>query len=420
MITVLIFLRNFRLNDNKTLQRAAAYGDPILPVLVQHTSREQRHWYGWPATGPFRQAFTHECIADIERQLFELGLHPWRGQGDLLSLVQTVHQLFSGIRVICPHVLGEYEGAERAELIQYCQKHQIECDVVWDWTLIDPPALNSLPLSFTAFRKKVERGLRISSPLPAPDSLQGIAHELPSMSYSIDFDAIEGRAFHGGESIALSHLNDYIWATKSVRHYKQTRNKLMGKHVSSKVSAYLSSGCLSPRQVAHQVKQFESKYGKNDSTYWLIFELLWRDFFQFQYLAHAKHWFSFGGIQQKQTQAPDYDAVRCDAWVNGKTPNNFINAAMNELRQTGHMSNRGRQNAASYLIHDLGQDWRFGAAVFEHYLIDYDVASNIGNWMYIAGVGNSRQVRAFNVVSQQERYDKNLEYTNYWTQPRLF
>ena len=84
------------------------------------------------------------------------------------------------------------------------------------------------------------------------------------------------------------------------------------------------------------------------------------------------------------------------------------------------MSNRGRQNAASYLIHDLGQDWRVGAAIFEHFLIDYDVASNIGNWMMIAGVGNSAQSKVFNVNNQQLRYDKNGKFTNFWTQPKLF
>ena len=93
---------------------------------------------------------------------------------------------------------------------------------------------------------------------------------------------------------------------------------------------------------------------------------------------------------------------------------------MLELVQTGYMSNRGRQNVASYLIHDLGQDWRWGAAAFEHYLIDADVASNIGNWMYIAGVGNSNQPRVFNVPEQAKRYDASGAFVNHWLQGKLF
>lgn len=79
------------------------------------------------------------------------------------------------------------------------------------------------------------------------------------------------------------------------------------------------------------------------------------------------------------------------------------------------MSNRGRQNVASFLVKDLGLDWRMGAAWFEHQLIDYDVFSNYGNWNYIAGVGtNPRENRWFNVVHQGIRYDSKGKYLKYW------
>ena len=165
----------------------------------------------------------------------------------------------------------------------------------------------------------------------------------------------------------------------------------MGNHVSSTFSGYISHGCISIRTLYHDIKKFEKSVTKNESTYWLRFELLWRDFFQFQYINHANHWFKINGIQQNEIKEPNTNSELCHAWATGSTEHPFINATMKELSQTGYLSNRGRQNAASYLIHNLNQDWRFGAAVFEHFLIDHDVASNIGNWMYIAGVGNSRQ-----------------------------
>jgi deoxyribodipyrimidine photo-lyase len=88
---------------------------------------------------------------------------------------------------------------------------------------------------------------------------------------------------------------------------------------------------------------------------------------------------------------------------------------MRELNQTGFMSNRGRQNVASYLVKDLRQDWRYGAAYFEQELIDYDVTSNWGNWAYVAGVGNDpRENRYFNILSQASRYDQNGEYVKHW------
>ena len=102
-------------------------------------------------------------------------------------------------------------------------------------------------------------------------------------------------------------------------------------------------------------------------------------------------------------------------WQNAETGNDFIDANMLELKLTGFMSNRGRQNVASYLCNDLKLDWRYGAAYFEQQLIDYDVSSNWGNWAYLAGVGNDpRGNRAFNIEKQANDYDKNKSYRNLW------
>jgi deoxyribodipyrimidine photo-lyase len=88
---------------------------------------------------------------------------------------------------------------------------------------------------------------------------------------------------------------------------------------------------------------------------------------------------------------------------------------MIELRETGFMSNRGRQIVASYLINDLKVDWRYGAAYFEEQLVDYDVCSNWGNWAYLAGVGNDpRSNRYFDTTKQAETYDRNGDYRKRW------
>ena len=79
------------------------------------------------------------------------------------------------------------------------------------------------------------------------------------------------------------------------------------------------------------------------------------------------------------------------------------------------MSNRGRQIAASCLIHELDLDWRYGAAFFERHLIDYDVGSNYGNWQYIAGVGSDpRGGRHFNLEKQAAQYDEAGVFTQKW------
>jgi deoxyribodipyrimidine photo-lyase len=88
---------------------------------------------------------------------------------------------------------------------------------------------------------------------------------------------------------------------------------------------------------------------------------------------------------------------------------------MRELKLTGFMSNRGRQNVASYFIDQLKQDWRIGARYFEQQLIDYDVSSNWGNWAYQAGVGNDpRGKRVFDTQKQAKDYDGKMEYRRLW------
>ena len=125
--------------------------------------------------------------------------------------------------------------------------------------------------------------------------------------------------------------------------------------------------------------------------------------------------FRLSGLKGKITLPVMRDENVLQSWINGETGNDFIDANMLELRNTGFMSNRGRQNVASYFCHDLKQDWRIGAAYFEHQLIDYDVSSNWGNWAYIAGVGNDpRPNRYFNIDKQANDYDADKSYRKLW------
>ena len=163
------------------------------------------------------------------------------------------------------------------------------------------------------------------------------------------------------EDDAYAHLRTYIWESKAILHYKNTRNLSIGDHVSTQFSVWLSLGILSARTIAHEIKLFEKNVKKNSSTYWVIFELLWRDFFQFQCEKHGLRWYQFGGLQGLGNIPPTYDENAFNAWRTGQTPEPFVNAHMKELITTGYMSNRGRQVVASYLVHNLNQDWRRGA-----------------------------------------------------------
>ena len=167
------------------------------------------------------------------------------------------------------------------------------------------------------------------------------------------------------------------------------------------------------------MRKYEQEVVRNQDTYWLIFELIWRDYFKYISLKHGDHIFHLEGIRGEK-YAWGHSREALENWINGQTENDFVNANMRELSQTGWMSNRGRQNVASYWSKSLEQDWRTGAAWFESMLLDYDVHSNWGNWMYNSGVGNDPRDRKFNPSLQAERYDPKGAYRRLWLQTTLF
>ena len=285
-----------------------------------------------------------------------------------------------------------------------------------------PFTINWIPDVFSDFRKRVEKDTKVRNLFSAPSSIPSPPIEklsLPTLHVlgleNYLFDCRAAYSFKGGESAGINRMNHYLFETHAIATYKETRNGMIGENYSSKFSAWLAVGCISPKMIYHQIKNYESTNVANESTYWLIFELLWRDYFCFIMRKYPTHFFTANGINKQKFLKNIHEPFLFEKWKNGQTENDFINANMIELNHTGFMSNRGRQNIASYFCHNLKLDWRYGAAYFEQQLIDYDVSSNWCNWAYIAGVGNNPiGVSVFNIEKQADDYDKNKLYRNLW------
>lgn len=291
-----------------------------------------------------------------------------------------------------------------------------------------PVTLEQLPEVFTVFRKRAEKEMKVRPLIPMPKMLQQASlleqdFPLPTLSdFGMQPKKLSSQSvfpFSGGTAAAKDRMASYFWKTNKLSFYKKTRNGLLGTDYSSKFSPWLANGALSSRMIYWEVKKYEAQVKKNDSTYWLIFELIWRDYFKYISLKHGNAMFLQGGILNRSYDW-NTDPSSVERWVTGRTPEPFVNANMLELQQTGFMSNRGRQNVASYFAKNLKLDWRIGAAYFEEQLIDYDVHSNWCNWMYVAGVGNDPRDRVFNVAFQAERYDPHKTYQQRWLQKKLF
>lgn len=424
--SIVWFKTDLRLHDNETLVKAIAKSDEIIPVYCFDESQFQETEYGFQKTGSFRAQFLLEAVANLDKNLRELGSGLIILKGKPEVEIPIIVQQYKAYKVFAKREVA-YEEKQIDSLVQdELFKVKCEFETFSTSTLYHaedlPFSIKDIPDVFSNFRKKIEKDSTIRTVFDRPKTIK--SPEFPQATIptleklGLLFSKIDKRAaiaFVGGESAALKRMNHYFAETKAISKYKETRNGLIGADYSSKFSAWLALGCLSPREIYFELKKFESQFGANESTYWLVFELLWRDYFRFMMKKYSNKFFQQSGIQDKGITVNKHNIKHLQSWIDGTTGVDFIDANMLELKLTGFMSNRGRQNVASYLCNDLKLDWRYGAAYFEQQLIDYDVSSNWGNWAYLAGVGNDpRGNRYFNIDKQAQDYDKDSHYRNLW------
>lgn len=425
----LVWLRNdLRWEDNLTIKKATELAKNILPVYCLDPRQFGPGDFGWQKTGIHRARFLLETLRDLQKQIAAKGgkLLLLRGHPEK-EIPALAREIGAGVVCFSQEVTGEEVQVEEA-LEKEAWQHGIATENYWQHTLfhIDdlPFPVTQLPDVFTPFRKACEKLAQvrplevISGPVrfaPLPENHRNEIPDLQQLGYSQPLQEPDGDLhFRGGAEAAWERLRHYFWETAALADYKNTRNGLLGADYSSKFSPWLAMGALSPRQIYWEIRRFESEKTKNQSTYWLIFELIWRDFFRLIAKKYGNRIFQIRGIQDKQGYWKE-DKAAFSKWAAAKTGIPFIDANMRELNQTGFMSNRGRQLVASFLVNDLEIDWRWGAAYFEQQLIDYDPCSNWGNWMYIAGVGNDpRSDRYFNILLQAKKYDTQGDYIARW------
>ena len=416
------FRNNLRVEDNSSLTKAINSSVNVIGFINIDPRNFISTKYGFKKTEKFRTKFFLESIAELKNELDKLNI----------SLIITHDYPDKSI----PQIIKQYEINKvflqtewtRDELIEdsYFPK---DVDLIKDFDqfLYSPTDVKTLyeniPRGFSNFRKKCEKYLSVDDILPIPKPLNTdnkiqIDYPIPTLP-DLGFNLFKNHTnsvfkFKGGEINGKKRIDDYFFNTRNVSNYKLTRNGLIGENYSSKFSPWLANGCVSVKYIYNQLKKYESEVDQNDSTYWLYFELIWRDFFKYVSMQHKDKFFSRDGIYGDDKQWST-DLGILSNWINGKTNEPFVNANMIELLETGFMSNRGRQNVANYLTKELKIDWRIGAEYFESMLIDYDVHSNYGNWLYNAGIGNdSMPFRKFNPKLQSERYDPDKLYEKIW------
>ncbi len=432
MISILWFTNDLRVDDNLSLVRAASSKRPLLCLFNFDPAWLKPNRLNSISLGAARHKFLIESLINLDRQLNQLGQHLTVVSEQPDELMQRLDREFAIENIYYSIQPGINEQRLWDQLqANYPGIHFVGSHTSTLFTPDNLPfAIENLPDSFSKFRKATEAQM-IHNPLPVPDHLPEIVtsqtpwlKQLPlpksaqadsgiPQTDTENNDQKQLPNFRGGQSAANAHIDNYF-ASKAALTYKETRNQLEGKNSSTGFSPWLANGCLSARTIVAKLRQFELTHGANDSTSWIFFELLWREYFQWYAHAHGVRLFQFKGITGKPARKCFY-AERYQRWCHGNTPYPLVNALMKQLNLTGYLSNRGRQIAASAFINEMQLDWRYGAAYFEQQLIDYDVASNWGNWQYIAGVGaDPRGGRHFNLEKQQQQFDPNQVFINRW------
>ena len=484
------FRSDLRLEDQPSFKNACTQATRLAPVFIHDSAYDAPTRWGFERMGPHRKQALRSTLQALKSQLRDRQSDLLEYRGDPVDTLIELAKNFRVLAIFCE----EIAAPEEQEQIHRLRKAGLTVNTLWHSSLLAiselPFAPAQMPLVFTEFRVAVENAkvvvqapeaaVKVVPPLPeglvhnrtvalnqstfthlqspdsaqsrdslqSLDSLQPLDSSMPSEPLA-ELDARSSLTFSSVHDFAgtqggLRHAQQYF-ERKLAHSYKATRNQLSGLDYSTKFSVWLASGALSGRMLYQQLQAFEAAHGANDGSYWIWFELLWRDYFRFLHLRFGAQLYRRSGLRQGATQEqrgsrggkpslngkPSFNEDLAQAggavittpaqeqhferWCLGECGEPFVDAGMRELRHTGYLSNRLRQVVASYLIYNLKLDWRAGAAWFEAQLIDYDVYSNQGNWLYIAGLGTDpRGGRAMRIEKQALEHDGAKTYRKQW------
>ena len=413
------FRRDLRADDHAALYHALRAARRVWCVFVFDTDILQ------PLPRRDRRVeFIHASVRELDEELRALGARHGVAHAGLIVLhgraTQEIPRLAQALHVQAVYANHDYEPAARqrdarvrgrladAGIVLHTSKDQVVFEADEVLTGAGSPYSVFTPYK-TAWLKKlapfylraypVERHAAALASVPdawraAPPSLEALGFERTNL---LELRLPPG--MHGAAELLVDFL-------ERMDRYHETRDfpALKGP---SYLSTHLRFGTVSIRRLARLAWE-RTQAGSLGAQTWLS-ELIWRDFY-FQVLHHHPH-------VVDHAFRPEYDRIKWEhgkhaeqlfaAWCEGRTGYPIVDAAMQQLNQTGYMHNRLRMIAASFLTKDLGIDWRWGERYFAEKLNDYDLAANNGGWQWAASTGCDAQpyFRIFNPVSQSRKFD---------------
>jgi deoxyribodipyrimidine photo-lyase len=397
-VSVLVFTRDLRLTDNPALAAATA-ATAVVPLFVLDEAIMRRS--GEHAN---RLGFLLGSLRDLDASLRAVGgalvvrAGPW-----VATVIETARAAGAG-RIHLAHDVSGYAAGRLAELERAAAAARMTVERHPGITVVEPAALRAPgggPYQvFTPYYRRWLTAAR-RPVLAAPAAIA-----LPGGIGTGQLAQLAGRgplpraalADRGGESRGLAAVRR--WAAGGLAGYDRHRDDLAAD-ATSRLSAYLHFGCVSPLALAAEVSTHPGGAA-------FARQLAWRDFFH--QLLEARPEAAWRDYRDRGDRWRD-DADGLAAWQEGQTGYPVVDAGLRQLAREGFMHNRARMIAASFLTKDLYLDWRAGAAHFMRHLVDADVACNQLNWQWVAGTGtDASRHRVFSPLRQSQRFDPGGDY----------
>ena len=403
-----IFRRDYRITDNIGLSMLNSKCKNVYTMFV-FTPEQVGKNNSFKSHNAIQ--FMIESLDHLAEEIKNAGGHLHCFYGDNVKIVDLCIKTWD-IQCVCFNSdFTPYALDRDREIANLCKKRDVVCETAQDYYLYEPgtvfnvsgnPYQKFTPYYNTVLHKKVELPIKLRKMHLQRGSIHSISNNTISLEDAMrKFTVINPDIMvTGGRSNGLNMLSN---AVKNQKHYDKTHNEL---HKStSLLSAYIKFGCISIREVYHA-------FYRNKE---LIRQLIWRDFYMnilynYPYVLEKPMKLNYAKIKWHSNQR------LFNAWTTGNTGFPVVDAGMRQMNETGYMHNRARLITSSFLIKTLLIDWRHGEKYFATKLVDYDPASNNGNWQWNASTGADSQpyFRIFNPWLQSKEYDPDAEYIKRW------
>ncbi|WP_306211524.1 cryptochrome/photolyase family protein [Actinoplanes sp. RD1] len=391
---VVLLTRDLRVHDNPALAAACANAERVVPLFVLDPRLGE--------LSPNRNRFLHQSLADLRTSLRALGGDLVLRRGDPVAETIKLAREVSAEGIAVAEDVSTYARRREQRLREECERHRISLRLFTSVTVVAPgelrPAGGSSYKVFSPYYRTWETA-KWRDEVATPERItlpEGITTgRMPALPPGESPAALDG-----GETEGRRRLDTWL---RHLGPYDELHND-MPADGTSRLSAYLRFGCLSPLVVANAAR---AQDGAGPAAF--VRQLSWRDFYYQVTNAFPK-------ISTQPYRASGDTGWRADEealqhWKDGLTGVPVVDAGMRQMQAEGWMHNRARLITASFLTKHLGLDWRDGVKWFFRWLNDGDVANNSGNWQWVAGTGNdTKPYRRFNPIRQAERFDPAGEY----------